>query len=92
MKDAKGHGSDSHGGDVGAKLYSLMKPPSMIPGYPRADAAHQAGVRSLPDDPDALVQRLRSGIKPEGYADRVSRAPGFLERMGRASKRGFSPV
>ena len=56
MKDAKGHGSDSHGGDVGAKLYSLMKPPSMIPGYPRADAAHQAGVRSLPDDPDALVQ------------------------------------
>ena len=54
MKDAKGHGSDSHGGDVGAKLYSLMKPPSMIPGYPRADAAHQAGVRSLPDDPDAL--------------------------------------
>jgi len=41
MKDAKGHGSDKRGGEsAGEKLRRLMKPPSMIPGYPKLPAGH----------------------------------------------------
>jgi hypothetical protein len=65
MKDAKGHGSDSHSGEsVGNKLYRLMKPPTMTPGYPKL-AAHQSGVASLPNDPAAFVSRLRASLTPQ---------------------------
>jgi len=88
MKDAKGHGSEKRGGNVGDKLYRLMKPPSMIPGYPKL-SAHQAGVAKLPDDPDALAGRLRAGVMNLSGANR---APGWIERFGRAARAGRSPV
>ena len=84
MKDAKGHGSDPHGTKAGMDmLYRALKPPSMIPGYL---PAHQAGVARLPFDPDALVSRLRAGVKPD--LSNVTRAPGWIERFGLAARKG----
>jgi hypothetical protein len=89
MKDAKGHGSDSHGGTKAGMdmLYRALKPPSMIPGYQKL-SAHQAGVASLPHDPDALVSRLRAGVMPN--LSNATRAPGWIERLGKAA-RGRNP-
>ena len=86
MKDAKGHGSDPHGTKAAMDtLYRALKPPSMIPGYEKLPA-HQAGVASLPTDPDALVSRLRAGVKPD--LSNVTRAPGWIERFGLAARKG----
>jgi hypothetical protein len=93
MKDAKGHGSDPHGGEsVGDKLYRLMKPPSMIPGYNPKLPAHQTGVALIPTvaNADAIVDKLRAGFMPD--LSGVTRAPAWVERFGLAARKGRGPV
>ena len=90
MKDAKGHGSDPHGTKAAMDtLYRALKPPSMIPGYQKLPA-HQAGIASLPVDPNALGDRLRRGVMPD--LSGVTRAPAWIERFGLAARKGRSPV
>ena len=91
MKDAKGHGSDPHGTKAAMDtLYRALKPPSMIPGYSKLPA-HQTGVSLIPTaaNADAIVGKLRSGVMPD--LSNVTRAPGWVERFGKAALAGRGP-
>ena len=95
MKDAKGHGSDSHGG-VSSQVSAVKSLLKMIGGSAvnpiRRPAAHQEGVREIPTavNADKFVDQLRRGTMPD--LSNVARAPGWIERFGKAARKGHSPV